>query len=415
MLKDFKIEKFLGKGSYGSVFKAKRITDGKLYAIKEINIKYMNVREREDALNEIRILASVFHPNVIGYFEAFHENKKLYIITELAPRGDLQRDIKMRRMKRRNYSENSVWSILIQLLVGLRSLHVRNILHRDIKTANIFVFDGGMVKIGDLGVAKLLKDDKMARTAIGTPFYISPEIWQSQPYDEKSDTWSLGCLIYEMCTFRHPFEGRDLKDLAQHVMRGKYAPIPRNYSSEIREIVGSMLRVDKDRRPSIQQLLQQPAVMSRLHLCPTPVRADVLPSSPPRMVGTIRARRPKPRAQYSKLRSPIRRGRALFDPLLPSPAYAKRSRWAEVAKDHCIPENSGKTACFYKEPSAPRSRSVPQQPPRNRAGSGESQARKGPRPFLRAPKARAPSQRPVPRSRYQMAAAVYGRRPIYNL
>ncbi|GIQ83556.1 hypothetical protein KIPB_004899 [Kipferlia bialata] len=277
-LSDFEIKKFLGKGSYGSVFKASRSSDGQVYAIKEINVKYMKRKEREEALNEIRILASVFHPNIVGYYESFVENDKIYIVTEFASGGDLQNLIETRKMKRYPFSEDEIWPLFLQLCVGIRTLHKHHILHRDLKSANIFLSaDKSMVKIGDLGVAKLLKqENSLAKTSIGTPYYISPEIWKNSPYNNKSDMWSLGVLLYEMCTFRHPFEARDIKGLASRVLAGRYSALPKMYSDDLKNVVSALLSRNSASRPNIDELLASPPVASRLHLCPTPIQQHIL-------------------------------------------------------------------------------------------------------------------------------------------
>jgi len=146
---DFEVLKFLGKGSYGSVYKVLRKADGResgwflskiisvrmilgfdRYALKEVNIRYMSQKEREEAVNEIRILASFSHPNIIRYCEAFIEDDKLCIITEFASHGDLLSKIKKRHSTRRYFSEDMIWSFFIQLCVGLQYLHGRNVLHR---------------------------------------------------------------------------------------------------------------------------------------------------------------------------------------------------------------------------------------------------------------------------------------------
>ncbi|KAJ4460880.1 putative Serine/threonine-protein kinase Nek1 [Paratrimastix pyriformis] len=276
---DFEILKFLGKGSYGSVSKVLRKRDGREYALKEVNIRYMSQKEREEAVNEIRILACFNHPNIIRYCEAFIEDDKLCIITEYASHGDLLSKIKKRRASRRFFSEETIWSYFIQLCVGLQYLHARNVLHRDIKAANVFLTSGDGVKIGDLGVAKLLKGkDGLARTSIGTPYYLSPEIWQNRPYNNKSDIWSLGCVLYEICTLVRPFDAQSMEGLARRVLSGRFAPLPTTYSSELTNLVASMLALDPKKRPDLTQILVMPAVTRRMHLAP---QSPYTPHKPP--------------------------------------------------------------------------------------------------------------------------------------
>eukprot|EP00741_Cyanophora_paradoxa_P020945 tig00021319_g20220.t1 len=268
-LADFKIIKFIGKGSYGSVYKVLRKSDEKEYAMKEVNIKPMSQKEREEAVNEIRLLASVANPFVIGYYEAFSEGDKIFIVTEYAENGDLGRKIKRCKAKNEYFDENLIWSYFLQLCSGLKALHNLNILHRDMKAQNIFLMSNDMIKIGDLGVAKLLKEGN-AQTQVGTPYYMSPEIWKNRPYDKKSDIWSLGCLLYELITYRHPFESNSWKGLANKVLKGQYQEIPGHYSAELRDMVRCLLVTDPLRRPAVNEILQMPAVQRRMHLLPIP-------------------------------------------------------------------------------------------------------------------------------------------------
>ena len=122
--------------------------------------------------------------------------------------------------------ENEVWKAAYHTIRGLDILHSNAILHRDIKSANIFINDG-VYKLGDLNVSKVQDhNNRLAYTQTGTPYYASPEVWRDEPYDNKSDIWSLGCVLYEMCTFRPPFKGKDLETLYRSVQAGFYEPLP---------------------------------------------------------------------------------------------------------------------------------------------------------------------------------------------
>ncbi|KNC49897.1 NEK protein kinase [Thecamonas trahens ATCC 50062] len=270
---DFVKEQFIGKGSYGKVYRVKRRSDGKTYALKEVNIKFMSHREREDAVNEIRLLASVNHHNIIAYFESFLENDKLCIVTEYCGNGDLFELLRRYRTRRRRLSEDRIWSYFLQICYALRVLHQNKVLHRDIKSPNVFLGENGTIKLGDLGVAKLLKS-AMAHTQIGTPYYLSPEIWKSRPYNDKSDVWSLGCLLYEMTTLRHPFDATSQRALAAKIIKGRYAPISREYSSDLADTISACLQVNPNMRPTIDELLELPAVRARMDLVADEVISD---------------------------------------------------------------------------------------------------------------------------------------------
>jgi NIMA (never in mitosis gene a)-related kinase len=172
-LKGFQALKPIGKGSFGKVYRAVRISDGQEYALKELEIKTMNQRERDDALNEVRLLASIKHAHTIRYYDAFFDSDKLYIVTEFARFGDIGAKIKRHISRKELMDEDLIWCFFIQTLMGTAALHERGIIHRDLKTANIFLTSGRGVKLGDLGVAKIAKSG-LATTQIGTPCVAAP-------------------------------------------------------------------------------------------------------------------------------------------------------------------------------------------------------------------------------------------------
>ena len=125
--------------------------------------------------------------------------------------------------------EKKIWYILIQVIRGLKALHDMKILHRDMKSANVFLYKDMTSKLGDLNVSKVSKKG-LSYTQTGTPYYASPEVWRDMPYDHKSDIWSLGCVIYEMCALMPPFRADDMQGLYKQVTKGKFPRIPNHYS-----------------------------------------------------------------------------------------------------------------------------------------------------------------------------------------
>ena len=183
--------------------------------MKQINTRNMSHKERQDAVNEIRILASVVNPYVIRFCEAFVEDDMLYIITEYANHGDLFKRLQRLKQRHQSLPEDACWIYFIQLCLGVQALHRNSILHRDLKSANVFLASHNRLKIGDLGVAKLLRaQEAYAKTQIGTPYYVSPELWKNKPYNSKSDVWALGCLLYEMVELKPPFDSTNMRGLA---------------------------------------------------------------------------------------------------------------------------------------------------------------------------------------------------------
>ena len=205
-LKNFQILSKLGEGSYSTVFLVKRTSDNQQYALKKVRLHSLKEKEKRNALNEIRILASVNHPNIISYKEAFfdEDSRSLCLIMEFADGGDLYQRILSHQKKGVYMSESFIWKLLIGITKGLKALHDLNILHRDLKCANVFLTNSGEIKLGDMNVSKVSKDCIM-HTQTGTPYYASPEIWKDIPYDIKSDMWSLGCMLASILFRKEPF------------------------------------------------------------------------------------------------------------------------------------------------------------------------------------------------------------------
>ena len=194
----------LGQGTMGRVHRARRRADGVEFVVKQIGLSGFSETSRADILNEVCVMRQLEHPNVVAYEESFVLDDELSIVMEHLVGGDMGGAIKSRRGE--PLPEEEVWDMLIQLTEGLHHLHERRVLHRDIKLENIFVDGRGAVKIGDLGLGRLLSTrSSHARTGVGTPLYFSPEMCEERPYNEKSDVWALGCLIYELCCFAPPF------------------------------------------------------------------------------------------------------------------------------------------------------------------------------------------------------------------
>ena len=265
-MNDFKIEKVLGKGSFGSVYLVRRIEDNKIYALKSVILEKLNKKEQQNSVNEVRILASVNHPNVIGYKEAFWDDSQntLNIVMEYADDGDLQTKIAKMRKEGGMFQENLIWSYSIQMIEGLKALHDKKIMHRDLKSANIFlVNDKHQCKLGDMNVSKVIKEKELL-TQTGTPYYASPEVWRDEPYSYKSDLWSIGCVIYELCALRPPFKGKDLDELFLNVCKGKVERISHVYSDDLWKMILMLLQVDVKKRCDCDKFLNSKLITRKI-------------------------------------------------------------------------------------------------------------------------------------------------------
>ena len=265
-IQDFIIQKTLGRGSFGSVYLVLRKKDQKIYALKTVIFENLNKRDQENSLNEVRILASINHPNVIGYKEAFwdEQGSSLNIVMEYADDGDLESKIVQMRKEGGMFNESLIWSYSIQMIEGLKALHDKKIMHRDIKSANIFlVKDKHQCKIGDMNVSKVIKE-KVLRTQTGTPYYASPEVWRDEPYSYKSDLWSIGCVIYELCSLRPPFKGKNLDELYENVCKGNIERISQIYSDDLWKMIMMLLQVDVKKRVDCNEFLDSKLIMKKI-------------------------------------------------------------------------------------------------------------------------------------------------------
>ena len=196
----------------------------------------MTEEERRETLREAKILEVLHHPNIIKFKEVYKTKKgKLCIVMDYADGGDL--GLKIKEQRGRPFAESQILDWFTQMCLGMKHVHDRKIIHRDLKGANVFLTKKGIVKIGDFGIAKVLSHTvQKAKTMVGTPYYLSPEIVQSKPYNSKTDIWSLGVMLYELCALKPPFDAPSIHLLSMKIVRGIYNPIPYNFSHEIKNL-----------------------------------------------------------------------------------------------------------------------------------------------------------------------------------
>ncbi|KAN0033564.1 hypothetical protein ACTFIV_000025 [Dictyostelium citrinum] len=250
----------LGKGSFGVVSKIKRKEDGRILVWKEICYENMQEKEKQLLVNEVNILQKLKHQNIVRYYDRIIDkpSSRLYIIMEHCSGGDLSQLIKKCRNERTYMDEEVIWRTLLQILSALQEIHNRKdgvILHRDIKPGNLFLDENKNIKLGDFGLAKILNESLYAHTFVGTPYYMSPEQIHGLKYNERSDVWSVGCLIYEMATLSPPFEATNQAQLTSKIQVGRYNPIPSQYSEHLSKVISLMINVDPKSRPNVNELL----------------------------------------------------------------------------------------------------------------------------------------------------------------
>ena len=183
---------------------------------------------------------------VIKYYDCFLEDGKLNIVMQYAPNGTLHSRLHAQRGKGAPRGESvAVFHPGAPRAAARR--HSKKIIHRDVKSLNLFFDQDDNVLVGDLGIAKVLSPNTMfARTIVGTPYYLSPELCEDKPYNEKSDVWALGVVLYEMCTGgKHPFDAQNEGALIRKIMKGVYAPLPGGkFSSQLSDVLRACLTMD---------------------------------------------------------------------------------------------------------------------------------------------------------------------------
>ena len=266
-INDFEIIKQLGKGAFSTVSLVRRKQDNKIYALKCVQISKLSVHERQNSLNEVRLLASINHKNIISYKESFYneKNQTLNIILEYADDGDLQTKIISKKSSDNYFEEKTIWSIFIQMVKGLNELHNKKIIHRDLKSANIFLMKNGTCKLGDLNVSKVVENE-LLRTQTGTPFFASPEIWEDKPYSFKSDIWSIGCILYQMAALKMPFQGKSIKEVYHNLKNVNIPPLPENYSDDLMIMIKKLLKLDPEERPSTKEILDDEIIKNKMKI-----------------------------------------------------------------------------------------------------------------------------------------------------
>lgn len=262
----------LGKGSFGTAVVHRRRLDYSLVVLKEIDLnRFKGESEYLSAINEARIMSTIDHPNIIKYYSAYLTEGKLIIEMEYASLGSLSAHLSSQPQA---LDECQVLVIFKQITAGLTYLHSKNIIHSDLKMANIFVTSDGRVKIGDFGIAQFLQSTGCtlnrpapelteefcrapnASSHLGTLAYSSPERCLGRPSDYKSDIWSLGCILYELLTGQPLFAARSLADLVLVIARIQYQPIKRHVTLDIKQMFEQTIMKDPIERPSAAQLLE---------------------------------------------------------------------------------------------------------------------------------------------------------------
>ncbi|KAG7466419.1 hypothetical protein MATL_G00164470 [Megalops atlanticus] len=256
--------RILGRGAFGEATLYRRTEDNSLVVWKEVDLNCLSDKERRDVMNEISILSILQHNNIIAYFNHFMDKNTLLIELEYCNGGNLYD--KINQQKGKLFTEEIVIWYLYQIASAVAHIHKAGVLHRDIKTLNIFLTKTNLIKLGDYGLAKKLDSQfSMAETCVGTPYYMSPELCQGVKYNFKSDIWAMGCVLFELLTLTRTFDATNPLNLCVKIVQGNWTMEVNSdvYSSELIKLVYECLDQDPEKRPTADQILDQPVISCR--------------------------------------------------------------------------------------------------------------------------------------------------------
>ena len=270
--KEFKFLKPLGGGHFGTVRKAYRRSDKEPYhyfAVKSISIKNMTKKDYEDLVKEVDIISGLDHPNIIKFYETYHDECFFHIVMELCKGKEVFDNICNHGYLR----ENKVQNIIFKVLLAISHCHSRGITHRDLKPENILfesLKNDAEIKLIDFGLSRKYSKDEKMHTIVGTPYYVAPEVLKGN-YDEKCDIWSIGAMTYLMLCGDPPFTGDSNNEIFKKIVKGdlKFNSYKwKNISEDAKDFVKLCLNKNVAQRPSATEAISHKwfrFVSSKIH------------------------------------------------------------------------------------------------------------------------------------------------------
>jgi len=253
----------IGRGSFGEATLAKD-GNGKLCVIKTIDIRRLDKKEQLEAAHEVQVLSSLKHPYIVRYHESFVEDGTLAIVMDYAEGGDLGKRISGHRERHEFFGEWQILRWFTQVALGLKYLHTKQVVHRDLKPQNIFLTRKDDLRLGDFGISKMGSSSHVEETTIGTPYYFSPEVCLEKLYTFAGDIWALGCILYELVVLDVPFKAQNIPCLIRKITSGRLPALPPSFSCELRQLCHSLLCRDHSRRPSAVEVLQGTMIQTEM-------------------------------------------------------------------------------------------------------------------------------------------------------
>lgn len=248
--------KKIGEGSFG-VAVLVQDSEANNVVCKVVDVSKATSKDTREARREGRLLSQVKHPYIVRYRENFAERGWLCIVMDFCDGGDLMTQIEGVKKKRVILPEQKVLKWFTQSVLAMKYLHGKHILHRDLKPSNIFLMKTGDIRIGDFGISKVMEcTNAFAKTFVGTPYYLAPEVISEKPYAWPADVWAMGCILYHLCARKVPFEASSLQALGLKVCKSPTPAVPDEYSEPLRDLqISTMNRVPAS-RPKFDDVLQ---------------------------------------------------------------------------------------------------------------------------------------------------------------
>lgn len=260
----FAVTKPLKGAGQAKIFCVREVEgSGDVFVAKIVSLTGLDAKGRASALQEVSMLRGLEpHPNLIAFRESFLEDSVgvLIIVMSYAEDGDLRHMVTNSSAIQRRLPEPVVVWWLRQMLSGLKHLHSQDVVHRDLKSSNVFLCEGRRcIRIGDFGISRVLESTAFASSCVGTPAYMSPELMRNERYDYHVDMWAMGCIGFELCTLKLPFEARSLLDLVYQVVEAEPDwSLWKGFSEDLRGIVKRLLSKDAHSRPTAGELTANP-------------------------------------------------------------------------------------------------------------------------------------------------------------
>uniref|UniRef100_A0A453J632 Protein kinase domain-containing protein n=1 Tax=Aegilops tauschii subsp. strangulata TaxID=200361 RepID=A0A453J632_AEGTS len=233
---EYELGEMVGKGTFAEVFRAVHAPTGARVAVKEIDRRRVDDHVRRGILQEMSILGSLSHPNILRLINTIETGEKLFLVLEYCDGGDLEAYRQTHGGPRNRLPEATARDFTRQLAEGLKVLRGERIVHRDLKPQNLLLSADGdaiTLKIGDFGFARSLMHENLAATFCGSPYYMAPEIWRGDKYDAKADLWSVGVILFQLVTGELPFLGENRVELREKVLSSSGLSFPPDMEADL--------------------------------------------------------------------------------------------------------------------------------------------------------------------------------------